>query len=152
VPRDVARRKALADRKYRAKKKAEKARKATVKLLIAHLDREQQRTFRALSDEFDLSILYRVALMDLAVLSEAYAGGLLDPADYANKRLKYLEQLRKIAATANDIAAVPVSELTCHMPPLEETEAWFFDPDSGDVVDPADLNPDVEAVAAEEAG
>jgi len=123
-------------------KKAAKAKQALADILFRHMaPADRQNMDQLLDVEIDLHTLYQAALVDLALLGDSLAMGLIEPDAYARRRLAYFDTLQRLGVAADKLSPPPATDLNCHVPPLEGGDDWFLDPETGEPLGREALNP-----------
>ena len=148
VPRDLRSAAALRTSRENQARKSQRAKRALEKLLFRNLDTETKKVATALaSAPIDLHVLYRAGLVDLVLLSDALRKQLIEPKDYSNKRLRYLDLLRRLGVSSVDVDRPEVTSLECIVPPIQSDANWYCDPETGEPLGRDALNPDEEGDA-----
>jgi len=123
----------------------QRARKRTQKALTAHLTKDQQALWEdlALVGDFDLSVVWRMTMLELVQMQDEYAEavrlGLNDPATYRRRKAEYLELARKLSLAAKDLQTEPLTEITINIEGLTAGGIWV-DEDGSFIPPPSDTS------------
>ena len=145
IPKKLKDAAALKKSRDKATRKAKASKKALLTLLFKHESAETQKQVKKIQGVgVDIELLATAAYYDLARLAESLERGLISAHHYANKRLAYLDLLRRLGIASDKISPPPASTLNCVVPTNEPGEEWYLDPATGEPLGQEALNPDLE--------
>jgi|TARA_R100000501_G_C2575627_1_gene80848 hypothetical protein len=144
IPKKLKDAAALKRSRDKATRKAKRAKAALLNLLFKHEDEQTRKDVKKIQGVgVDIELLATAAYFDLARLAESLGLGLISAERYANKRLAYLDLLRRLGIASDKISPPPASTLNCIVPPTEPGEEWYIDPETGEPLGREALNPDL---------